>query len=149
MARLVRGLVAFWSDYSRRWRRIRAKVFLRSDLFRRHANMGTADFAKLAATRSELAWSDTALLGMLVKRIANTSESLADYCRGARLTFAQDSTLGLLPKVERPRQCVHVAGAVLGRVHGVQGAKEKRDTYATGYSITCGTETDRCRLVRW
>ena len=46
MARLVRGLVAFWSDYSRRWRRIRAKVFLRSDLFRRHANMGTADFAK-------------------------------------------------------------------------------------------------------
>ena len=37
MARMVRGLVAFWSDYSRRWQRIRAKIFLRSDLFRRHA----------------------------------------------------------------------------------------------------------------
>ena len=102
MARLVRGLVAFWSDYSRRWQRIRAKIFLRSDLFRRHAGMGTADFAKLAANRSELGWSDTAILGMLVKRIANTSEALAEYCRGARLSFEQDETLGLLPKIEKP-----------------------------------------------
>ena len=102
MARLVRGLVAFWSDYSRRWQRIRAKIFLRSDLFRRHAGMGTADFAKLAANRSELGWSDTAILGMLVKGIANTSEALAEYCRGARLSFEQDETLGLLPKIEKP-----------------------------------------------
>ena len=85
MARLVRGLVAFWSEYGRRWQRIRAKIFLRSDLFRRHSGMGTADFAKLAANRSELAWSDANLLGMLVKRIANTSAPLADYCRGARI----------------------------------------------------------------
>ena len=102
MARLVRGLVAFWSDYSRRWQRIRAKIFLRSDLFRRHAGMGTADFAKLAANRSELDWSDTAILGMLVKRIANTSDALAEYCRGARLSFEQDETLGLLPRIEKP-----------------------------------------------
>ena len=102
MARLVRGLVAFWSDYSRRWQRIRAKIFLRSDLFRRHAGMGTADFAKLAANRSELSWSDTAILGMLVKRIANTSEELARYCRAARLSYEEDEILGLLPIVENP-----------------------------------------------
>ena len=131
MARLVRGLVAFWSDYSRRWRRIRAKVFLRSDLFRRHANMGTADFAKLAATRAELAWPDTALLGMLVKRIANTSEALADYCRGARLTFAQDSTLGLLPKVERPDN----AYALLERFSGEYMGAERKKGYVRNWVL--------------
>ena len=99
--RLVRGLVAFWSDYSRRWRRLRAKIFLRSDLFRRHAVMGTADFAKLAANRAELVWPDTAILGMLVKRIANTSEELAEYCRQARISFDDDSDLGLVPRVEK------------------------------------------------
>ena len=102
MARLVRGLVAFWSDYGRRWQRIRAKIFLRSDLFRRHADMGTADFAKLAANRSELEWSDADILGMLVKRIANTSVRLADYCRRARISFTQDEALGLPPKIEKP-----------------------------------------------
>ena len=102
MARLVRGLVAFWSDYGRRWQRVRAKIFLRSDLFRRHADMGTADFAKLAANRSELEWSDADILGMLVKRIANTSVRLADYCRRARISFTQDEALGLLPKIEKP-----------------------------------------------
>ena len=102
MARMVRGLVAFWSDYSRRWQRIRAKVFLRSDLFRRHAGMGTADFAKLAANRAELEWSDAALLAMLVKRIANTSERLAAYCRGARIRFEKDAALGLIPQIREP-----------------------------------------------
>ena len=102
MARLVRGLVAFWSDYGRRWQRIRAKIFLRSDLFRRHTDMGTANFAKLAANRSELEWSDADILGMLVKRIANTSVRLADYCRRARISFTQDEALGLLPKIEKP-----------------------------------------------
>ncbi|MDE0026431.1 MAG: hypothetical protein OXP69_18635 [Spirochaetaceae bacterium] len=129
--RLVRGLIAFWSDYSRRWRRIRAKVFLRSDLFRRHANMGTADFAKLAATRAELVWSDTAILGMLVKRIANTSQSLADYCRGARLSFTQDSTLGLLPKIERPENTY----ALLERLSGEYMGTEKKKGYVRNWVL--------------
>ncbi len=36
----VRGLVALWAAYARRWRRIRAKLFLRTDLFERHAKAG-------------------------------------------------------------------------------------------------------------
>ena len=123
MARMVRGLVAFWSDYSRRWRRIRAKIFLRSDLFRRHAGMGTADFAKLAANRAELEWSDAALLAMLVKRIANTSEQLAAYCRSARIRFEKDDTLGLIPEIEEPRE----AHPLLERLSGeFMGAGKKK-----------------------
>ena len=123
MARMVRGLIAFWSDYSRRWERIRAKIFLRSDLFRRHAGMGTADFAKLAANRAELTWSDAALLAMLVKRIANTSEDLASYCQRARLRFEENDTLGLIPKIKEPRD----AWTLLERLAGeFMGAERKK-----------------------
>ncbi|MCY4511668.1 MAG: hypothetical protein OXG35_32590 [Acidobacteria bacterium] len=123
MARMVRGLVAFWSDYSRRWRQIRAKIFLRSDLFRRHAGMGTADFAKLAANRAELAWSDAALLAMLVKRVANTSERLAAYCRGARIRFREHEVLGLIPEIGEPQH----AHSLLERLSGeFMGAGKKK-----------------------
>ena len=123
MARMVRGLVAFWSDYSRRWQRIRAKVFLRSDLFRRHAGMGTADFAKLAANRAELAWSDAALFAMLVKRIANTSDELAAYCRGARVRLDEHGALGLMPEIKEPQD----AYPFLERLSGeFMGAGEKK-----------------------
>ena len=118
MARMVRGLVAFWSDYSRRWQRIRAKVFLRSDLFRRHAGMGTADFAKLAANRAELEWSDAALLAMLVKRIANTSEQLAAYCRGARIRFERDDAMGLMPQIREPEDAHHLLERLSGEFMG-------------------------------
>ena len=123
MARMVRGLIAFWSDYSRRWERIRAKIFLRSDLFRRHAGMGTGDFAKLAANRAELKWSDAALLAMLVKRIANTSEELATYCQRSRLRFEEDDALGLIPQIKEPRD----AWALLERLAGeFMGAERKK-----------------------
>ncbi len=123
MATMVRGLMAFWSDYSRRWKRIRAKIFLRSDLFRRHSGMGTADFAKLAANRADLTWSDGALLGMLAKRIANTSDGLAAYCRGARLKLEHHDTLGLIPVATDSRD----AFALLERIAGeFMGAERKK-----------------------
>ena len=123
-ARMVRGLVAFWSDYSRRWKRIRAKIFLRADLFRRHTGMGTADFAKLAATRTELRWSDAALLGMLVKRIANASDGLAAYCKGARIKFEDDDVLRRLPRVGMPDDAFPLLHRLAGEFMGA-GKKKK------------------------
>ena len=123
MARMVRGLMAFWSDYSRRWKRIRAKIFLRSDLFRRHAGMGTADFAKLAANRADLTWSDGALLGMLAKRIANTSDGLAAYCRGARLKLEHHDALGLIPIVRDPRDAFPLLERLAGEFMGAERKK--------------------------
>ena len=123
-ARMVRGLVAFWSDYSRRWKRLRAKIFLRADLFRRHAGMGTADFAKLAATRTELRWSDAALLGMLVKRIANASDGLAEYCKGARIRFEDDDVLRRLPRIGKPDDAFPLLRRLAGEFMGA-GKKKK------------------------
>ncbi len=132
MARMIRGLMAFWSSYGRRWERIRAKIFLRSDLFRRHANMGTADFAKLAANRAELRWSNAAILGMLVKRIANTSPGLAEYCRGARIKFADEEHLGLLPQIGRPDD----AFPLLQRMVGEHMGANKKKGYVRNWVFT-------------
>ena len=123
MARMVRGLIAFWSDYSRRWQRIRAKIFLRSDLFRRYAGMGTADFAKLAANRSELIWSDAALLGVLAKRISNTSEDLAAYCKSSRLKFEEHEVLGLIPKITESRDAIPFLERIAGEFMGTERKK--------------------------
>jgi hypothetical protein len=125
MARLVTGLIGLWSEYSRRWPRIRPKIFLRSDLFQRHSGMGSADLAKLAANRAELTWSDAALLGMLIKRIANTSEDLAAYCqaRASKLQFDEDPVLGLLPRVWRPEEAHPFIERMAGEFMG--GSRKK------------------------
>lgn len=123
MATMVRGLISFWSDYSRRWERIRAKIFLRSDLFRRHAGMATADFAKLAANRAELTWSDAALLAMLVKRVANTSDELAAYCKRARIRFDQNPPLGLIPRIKEPRDAWPLLERLAGEFMGAERKK--------------------------
>lgn len=80
----VRGLVAFWAAYSRRWKRIRAKLFLRTDLYDRHAKAGGADLAKLAAGRVDLVWNDRDLYGLLLKRLANLDDDLARYVKGVK-----------------------------------------------------------------
>lgn len=132
MARMIRGLMAFWSSYGRRWERLRAKIFLRSDLFRRHAAMGTADFAKLAANRAELRWSNAAILGMLVKRIANTSPGLAEYCRGAGIKFDDEKHLGLLPRIARPDD----AFPLLQRMVGEHMGANKKKGYVRNWVFT-------------
>lgn len=90
MTLAIQGLVAFWSSYARRWKRLRAKIFLRTDLFRRHAGLGGADLAKLAANRVELVWNDQDLFSMLIKRISNTDKELFEYCKSAKVPFVKE-----------------------------------------------------------
>ncbi len=76
----IRGLVAFWAQTARRWRRLRPKIFLRTDYFERNATVGGPDLAKLAANRAELSWSDRHLYAVLVKRLVNASDEFRNYC---------------------------------------------------------------------
>ena len=123
MVRMLRGLVAFWSDRSRQWKRIRAKIFLRSDLYRRHAAMGTTDSAKLALSRADLTWSDGALLGMLVKRIANSSHDLAAYCRSARVRLDHHDILGLVPNIRQTHDALTLLERLTGEFMGEERKK--------------------------
>lgn len=100
----VQGLVSFWAAYTRRWRYLRAKIFLRTDLYERHARMGGADLYKLAAGRVELNWSDRDLYAMLLKRLANADGEWAIYLNLKSvkgIEWQQDADLGLIPQLQR------------------------------------------------
>ena len=125
MADAVRGLVAFWAAYARRWRRIRPKVFLRSDLFERFATTGGADLAKLAAGRVELNWSDRQLYEMLLRRIATTSDRLAEYIRGGqtKVIWREVPSLGLVPTLDRWTDARLVVERMVGPYMGANRQK--------------------------
>jgi len=120
----VRGLVALWAAYARRWRRIRAKLFLRTDLYERHAKAGGADLAKLAAGRVELVWSDRDLYAQLLKRMANVEKALVDYVQPVKgVTWSNDPSLGRIPKLRSWQD----ARPVVERMVGVyMGANQKK-----------------------
>lgn len=100
---LVRGLVSFWATYARRWRRIRPKVFLRSDFYRHHREIAGADVAKLAANRVELRWSDKNLYGALCKHILNKADENGNYPFHehfkSKIAIIEDRTLGSIPQL--------------------------------------------------
>jgi hypothetical protein len=121
MSAAIRGLVAFWAAYTRRWQRIRAKVFLRTDLFQRYATEGGADLAKLAANRVELVWSDRNLYAMLLKRIANSSENLYKHVAEtprSKVIFADDRELGHVPKVVDSEEIRPIIDRLIGPYMG-------------------------------
>lgn len=120
----VRGLVAFWATYARRWKRIRAKLFLRTDLYDRHARAGGADLAKLAAGRVDLVWNDRDLYGLLLKRLANLDNRLAEYVRSVKaIEWVEDPDLGAIPRL---RSWEHARPVVERMVGAYMGANQKK-----------------------
>ncbi len=120
----VRGLVAFWAGYARRWRNIRAKLFLRTDLFDRHAKAGGADLAKLAASRVDLVWNDRDLYGLLLKRLMNGGPELSDYLQGVKgIKWENDKRLGRIPRLEKWQDARPVVERMVG---AYMGANQKK-----------------------
>jgi hypothetical protein len=118
MNQSIRGLVGFWAGYTRRWKRIRAKVFLRTDLYQRVGATGGADLAKLAANRAEITWNDRNLYAMLVKRAANYSPQLLDYCRNASIEFESDPDLGEIPSIMQANDARSFVERIVGLYMG-------------------------------
>jgi hypothetical protein len=120
----VRGLVAFWAAYARRWKRIRAKLFLRTDLYDRHAKAGGADLAKLAAGRVDLVWSDRDLYGLLLKRLANLDDELAAYVQAVKgIEWDEDAELGKVPKLRKWQDARPVVERMVGPYMGANRKK--------------------------
>jgi hypothetical protein len=127
MSHAISGLVAFWAAYTRRWRRVRAKIFLRTDLFARYAKEGGPDLAKLAANRVELYWSDKSLYAVLLKRIANQSEDLWQYVKGTRgIEFFNDPVLGQVPRIKKAEDVKPLIKRMIGEFMGA--------TFKKGYT---------------
>jgi hypothetical protein len=120
----VRGLVALWASYSRRWKRIRAKLFLRTDLYERHAKAGGADLAKLAAGRVDLVWNDRDLYGVLLKRLANIDTTLASYVQEVKgIDWGEDPDLGRIPKLRKWQDARPVVERMVGAYMGANRKK--------------------------
>lgn len=127
MSQAISGLVAFWAAYTRRWRRVRAKIFLRTDLFARYAREGGPDLAKLAANRVELYWSDKSLYAVLLKRIANQSEDLWHYVEVTRgIKFINDPVLGHVPILKKAEDVKPLIKRMIGEFMGA--------TFKKGYT---------------
>ena len=124
MGTAISGLVSFWASYSRRWRRLRAKIFMRTDLFRRNTSSLSADLPKLASNRVEISWSDRNLYAMLIKRIANSLPALQAYCASSRIGFkGQDRVLGWIPEIAEAEDAKSLIQRMIGPYMGANKNK--------------------------
>ena len=88
-----------------------------------------SDLAKLAANRAELSWSDHNLFAVLIKRIANTSDELFQYCQDARIPFEkeQGSVLGKMPRLVAAEEARRLIQRMVGPYMGVE--RKKGETF--------------------
>jgi hypothetical protein len=116
----VSTLMGYWATRSRRWKGIRSKLFMRTDLFNRFGVGGGPDLAKIAANRFTLAWSDQSLLGMLVKRILNAGN--IDLIRTVfslrTKDLGGDESIGWSLKEETPEKLDSLITGLLGPYMG-------------------------------
>lgn len=66
----IRSLLDFWFRHNTRFTNIKAKIFLRSDLYNAKS-LQFADASKMGGYRFELNWDTRSLYRLLVKRMAN------------------------------------------------------------------------------
>ncbi len=71
---LIRALLAFWLHGSRRWRAIRCKIFLRTDIFAAE-ELAFTDSSKLRPLSVTLRWSAENLYRLVLKRLLNGEAS--------------------------------------------------------------------------
>jgi hypothetical protein len=98
LAAPIRELLAFWLDRWRRWKRIRPKIFLRTDLFQEEF-LGFPDASKLRSHQIRLEWSYSWLYRLLVKRLANSGKEMTEYLNSIvpNIIATNDPSLGLIP----------------------------------------------------
>ena len=94
----IRGLLNFWFVHNNRFTNIKAKIFLRRDLYSSNA-LQFVDASKMRAYHLELKWDKISLYRLLVKRLANSgSEVTLKYLMDVPgLLLKQKDELGYLP----------------------------------------------------
>ncbi len=95
----IRSLLDFWYRHNSRFTNIKAKIFLRNDLYNAKA-LQFVDASKMGAYRLELNWNVSSLYRLLVKRMANTGiEEMEAYLKSVPdlLQPKTKGELGYLP----------------------------------------------------
>lgn len=118
-------LVTFWAQHTRRWHRVRAKLFMRPELFHTCVRALPANLASFAAGRVDLAWNDRALYAMLIRHTVDASDALQELSRATGVSFDRHGELGLLPRVAAADDAMPFVERMLGAFMG-EGAKRIR-----------------------
>lgn len=108
----IRNLLNFWFVHNNRWVNLKAKIFLRSDLYNSKV-LHFVDSSKMRAYHLELQWDSISLYRLLVKRLANCGNPaaveylqsipglLADRRQGELGYFPNDSEEALKQFIEK------------------------------------------------
>ena len=119
--RFVSTLLATWLTFSNRYSSLRAKVFLREDLYARAKR--TPDASKLEARSVQLRWSREDLYRVFLRHLSTSDELRALLGSWVEpIPFSRDSVLGWLPPDALPEEgsvsqqslCAELVGLVMG-----------------------------------
>ncbi|MCB9653995.1 MAG: hypothetical protein H6729_07710 [Deltaproteobacteria bacterium] len=115
------SLLLLWLSLSIRYRSLRAKIFIREDLFEAALASG-ADASKLKARSVRLAWDADAMYRMLIRSMSNQTPELRDWIQTGQFRIDLDdkgALLGWFPPEEfgeakRRSFAEHLVGKYMG-----------------------------------
>lgn len=111
-------LLALWLSLSNRYRFLRAKIFIREDLFDA-GQLGFPDASKLRPRSVSIEWDVASLYQVAVRHLANTSEQMRDWLRQvARLDLEDRGSLGWMPGPMSLRKQEEFASRLAGETMG-------------------------------
>lgn len=95
----IRELLAFWFNHLHRWKRLKCKIFLRSDLYESD-RLAFPDSSKLRANILILEWNTVSLYRLLLKKMANADNlEMLEYLKDIPdlISEISDDALGYIP----------------------------------------------------
>ena len=112
--KLVSALLAFFYDNLNRLSNIKAKIFLRNDIFDREVNDIT-DKVKIENYSVEIDWEYNQLLNVIWKRIYEQSNTISLF---NKISFEKDEILGCIPNFSTEKEHKIILDKIFGKNMG-------------------------------
>ncbi|WP_288460640.1 AAA family ATPase [uncultured Chryseobacterium sp.] len=112
--KLVSALVSFYYDYINRFSNLKAKIFLRSDIFEREVS-GLTDKVKILNYSQKIEWQYDQLLNVVWKRVYEqnkTSELFNDF------EIEENAILGSIPNLRNEEEHKKILDKIFGKNMG-------------------------------
>ena len=127
----IRTLVAYWFSVSNRWRRLKCKIFIRSDL-RDSESIHFPDASKLKSRQIDLSWNTLSLYRLLLRRLANSNadtdmQEMLAYLSIIPELVSKNESIGYLPTNDESKIKEFIT-QLIGRYMGT--SPKKGDSYS-------------------